>query len=229
MRANYLTGITALLLALLIATPSAHAQTYTLDQVLLKMEQVGKTFRSMEASIERTKVTVLVNDKAMDSGKVYFARKNNAPRIKLEFTKPAPSTMLIDNGKYMAYFPNVKQVHEHILGKDQDKAEFLLIGFGQSNANLKQTYDVSFIGEETIDGKKTSVIELKPKAAQFSALFSTIRLWLDQTRWIPIQTLVTEASKDYQLIKFTNIKMNAGISDSVFTLKLPKDVTVIKM
>ena len=30
-------------------------------------------------------------------------------------------------------------------------------------------------------------------------------------------------------LKFTNIKMNAAIPDSVFDLKLPKDVKVIKM
>lgn len=213
----------------LTVTP-AHAQgAYTLDQVLAKMSEVGSTFRSMQASMERTKVTVLVNDKFTDGGTVYFARRGKEPRIKIDITKPEPQRMLIDNGKAQLFNPKLKQVQEVILGKNQDKAEIMLIGFGQSNQNIKQFYNAALVGEETINGQKTSVVELKPKDPKVSAMFTTIRLWMDQQRWIPVQVQLTEASRDYMVIKFTNTRMNAKIPESVFDLKMPKDVKVIKM
>ena len=52
---------------------------------------------------------------------------------------------------------------------------------------------------------------------------------MDQTKWIPIQSQLTEASNDYMIVKFTNIKMNVKIPDSAFDLKMPKDVKTIKM
>src|SRR5262249_43781752 len=127
----------------------ALAQTYTLDQVLAKMEENGKNFRSMQANLERTKVTVIVNDKAMDSGMVYFARRGKDPRIMVDIAKPEEQRMLIDQGKALLFFPKLKQVQEYFLGKDQDKAEFLLIGFGQSNQDIRNVYDTTLVGEET--------------------------------------------------------------------------------
>jgi outer membrane lipoprotein-sorting protein len=207
----------------------ALAQTYTLDQILAKMEENGKNFRSMQASMERTKVTVIVNDKATDIGTVYFARRGKDPRIMVDITKPEQQRMLIDQGKALLYFPKLKQVQEYFLGQNQDKAEFLLIGFGQSNQDIRKVYDTALVGEETINGQKTSILELKPKSVKASALFSKIRLWMDQTKWIPIQSQMTEASGDYMIVKFTNIKMNVKIPESAFDLKMPKDVKTIKL
>src|SRR5438093_9810003 len=192
---------------LLLASFTYAQGTYTLEQVLAKMEENGKNFRSMQASLERTKVTVIVNDKATDYGTVYFARRGKDPRIMVDITKPEQQRMLIDQGKALLFFPKLKQVQEYFLGQDQDKAEFLLIGFGQSNQDIRKVYDTALVGEETINGVKTSILELKPKSAKASALFSKIRLWMDQTKWIPIQTQMTEASGDYMIVKFTNIKM----------------------
>src|SRR5262250_3234746 len=91
-------GVAIALLVFAFAAPGASAQTFTLDQVLNKMNEVGAAFRTLEASIDRTQVTTLVDDKFVYSGKVFFARKGTAPRIKFEFTKPL-ETILIDNGK----------------------------------------------------------------------------------------------------------------------------------
>ena len=44
-----------------------------------------------------------------------------------------------------------------------------------------------------------------------------------------MQIRATENSGDYGLYKFTNVKMNGGIPESVFDLKLPKDVRVLKI
>ena len=84
------------------------------------------------------------------------------------------------------------------------------------------------IGTEVVNGQKTTMLELKPKSPKYAAQFPSIVLWLDEQRWVPLQVRHNEASGDYQIAKFTNIKMNAGISNSVFTVKLPKDVKVSK-
>src|SRR6266850_1936172 len=90
--------------AFLWLVPLSHAQgKYTLDQVFAKMDEVHKTFRSTEADIERTHVTVLVNDKDVSSGKFYYVRKGKDPRVKMELTKPLPQYLLIDKGKLQIY------------------------------------------------------------------------------------------------------------------------------
>src|SRR2546425_10021838 len=215
-------------IGLLWLIPLLHAQsTVTLDQVFARMDEVAKTFRSTQADIERTHVTVLVNDKDVSSGKFYYVRQAKEPRVRLELTKPTLQQLLIDKGKLQIYTPNLKQVQEASLGEHQDKVEmFMAIGFGQSSQDLKKNFTVSLAGEELVDGKKTTVLELKPKN---SAMFKSVRMWMDQQKWVSVQIKTTEASGDYLNIKFSGIKINSKIPESTFTLKLPKDVRVLKM
>jgi outer membrane lipoprotein-sorting protein len=85
---------------------------------------------------------------------------------------------------------------------------------------------VTSMPEEVIDGKKTSVLELKPKSA---GMFKSVRMWMDQDKWIAVQIRTSESSGDYMIVKFSNEKTNGGLPDSVFELKMPKDVHVMKM
>ncbi len=211
----------------LIPPSQAQGNGYSLEQVFAKMDEVQKTFRSAAADIERTHVTVLVNDKDISSGKFYYTRRGKEPRVKLELLKPAPQFLLIDKGKLQLYTPNLKQVQEVSITGHKDKVEmFMALGFGQSSQDLKNNFDVRLAGEEVVNGRKTSVLDLKPKN---SAMFRSVQMWMDQQKWVAVQIKTTENSGDYMILKFSNIKLNTGIPDSVFELKMPKDVRVIKM
>jgi outer membrane lipoprotein-sorting protein len=60
-------------------------------------------------------------------------------------------------------------------------------------------------------------------------MFKSVRMWMDQERWVSVQIKTTEASGDYMNLKFSNIKLNSRIPESTFNLKVPKDVRVLKM
>src|SRR5437870_9770190 len=221
------TTLGAFCVFLLLSSSLTCQGKYTLDQVLAKMDEVQKRFRSAAADIERTHVTVLVNDKDVSSGKFYYTRRGKEPRVKLELTKPAPQYLLIDKGKLQLYTPNLKQVQEVSISGHQEKVEmFMALGFGQSSQDLKNNFDVRLAGEEALNGKKTSVLELRPKN---SAMFKSVQMWMDQQRWVAVQIKTTENSGDYMVLRLYNIKLNGNIPDSIFDLKMPKDVRVIKM
>jgi outer membrane lipoprotein-sorting protein len=209
-------------------SPVSQAQgTYTLEQVFAKMDEVAKTFRSTQSDIERTHVTILVNDKDVSSGKFYYVRQGKEPRVRLDLTKPAIQQLLIDKGKLQIYTPNLKQVQEASLGQHQDKVEmFMALGFGQSSEDLKKNFAVSVAPDEVVEGRKTTVLELKPKN---SSMFRSVQMWMDQEKWVSIQIKTTESSGDYLNLKFYNIKINPKIPESTFILKLPGDVRVLKM
>jgi outer membrane lipoprotein-sorting protein len=218
----------ACLLCFLWLIPVSQAQsTYTLDQVFAKMDEVAKAFRSTQSDIERTHVTILVNDKDVSSGKFYYVRQGKEPRVRLDLEKPAIQQLLIDKGKLQIYTPNLKQVQEASLGQHQDKVEmFMALGFGQSSQDLKNNFAVSVAPDEVVEGRKTTVLELKPKN---SSMFKSVQMWMDQQKWVSIQIKTTESSGDYLNLKFYNIKINPRIPESTFILKLPSDVRVLKM
>jgi outer membrane lipoprotein-sorting protein len=88
---------------------------------------------------------------------------------------------------------------------------------------------VTVVGEETVAGAPTHVLDLKPRPDQASSgLFSGIRLWVDKARSIPVQTRLTEPTGDHTTIRFERVVLNAPVSGSAFDLKLPSGVEEVK-
>lgn len=194
-------------------------------RVLARLDQAGQQLTDLTADIKQTKVTLVVNDTSTDTGKLFLKRTKSGNRTKLEYEKPLEKTLLIDKGKVLIYEPKINRLQEVDLGKNRAQAEFLLTGVGQSSAHLTKTHDVRFLKEETVNGTKTSLLELKPKG---SSMFSRIWLWIDPELGLPIQTRLTESSGDYLTFQLENIKINPKIPDKIFKLSLPSDVQRMK-
>ena len=125
------------------------------------------------------------------------------------------------------YQPRIKQAQRYNLGQNKDKAEFLLLGFGSNRAAMKEAYNIRLIGQEKIGNRSTYLLELSPKSQKVSAFFSQIVLWVDSERWIPIRQKLVEPNRDYQLIDFDEVQLNAPVKEATFDLKLPKGVSVV--
>jgi outer membrane lipoprotein-sorting protein len=226
---NAIARLLCLLCIFCFAAAGLQAQTpVTLQQVFSKMDEIAKTFRSVETNMERTKVTVLVNDRDVASGKLYYVKNGNDPRLKVEISKPAPQSLLIDKGKLQFYQPNIKQVQEaSTAGRGKAVEQFMALGFGQSSADLQANYDVKFAGEEVLDGQKTAMLDLVPKTK--SSLIKTVRIWMDVQKGISLQVKATEPGGDYTIFKYSNIRVNSPMPGNAFDLRLPPDVKVSKI
>ncbi len=222
--------------ATLVQSPLMPAQTkparspgeppLTLQNVLKRMTEAAGHLKSLTADIERTKVTVVVNDKSTESGQLFY-RKDD--RLRIEFSKPDTKIVLLKGDRAQIYTPKIKQVQEYDLSKHRGLVdELLLIGFGKSAKDLQKGYLVTLMGETEMDGRSVAQLELTPKSEKLRAQINKIHLWLDMVSWLPIHQKFFEAGGDYFEIHYTEAKSNLKIPDSKFELKLPKDVTRIK-
>lgn len=201
--------------------------TWTQKEVLKQLDQEAKGFRGLTANIERTKVTVVVNDKSVESGRVVIRRDD---KMRIELTHPDPRTILRTGDDLFVYNPKLKRAEEYNIGKHRAEAEqFLMLGFGTSGGDLEKNYLVTLQGEELIDKKKTLLLELTPKNDKVRNQIAKINLWIDTATWMPIQQQFLETgSGDYFLVKFTNIVRNPRIPDSTFRQDWPKGTQKIK-
>ena len=194
-------------------------------RVLAKMDEASRSLSDLTANIKMTKVTIVVDDKAYETGKLYYQRGKKGSRTRLDYLAPEVKTLILDKGKVELYEPNFNRMTEYPLGKNRAEAEFFSIGFGPTG-NLTRSYDVSVAKEETLQGMKTSLLELKPKTS--GTMFKGILIWVDQVRWIPEQMRFIEASGDYLTIQFENIVLNPILPDKIFHLNLPSGVQKVK-
>jgi outer membrane lipoprotein-sorting protein len=199
----------------------------TLEGVLKQLDAQAGDFHSLTADLDRTKVTVVVNDKSTESGKILVRRDD---KMRIELTQPDPRTILRDGDDFYIYNPKIHRVEEYNLGKKKSLVDqFLLLGFGTPGTELRQSYSITLQGEETLDNRKVVLLELLPKSEDVKNQLSKIQLWIDETTWLPAQQKFFETgSGDYFIIVYKNISRNVRIADSEFKPHWPHGTTHVK-
>jgi outer membrane lipoprotein-sorting protein len=199
----------------------------SLDAVLKQLDAHSADFQSLTADLERTKVTVVVNDKSTESGQIFVRRDD---KMKIEVTQPDARTILRDGDNFYIYNPKIHRVEEYNLGKKKSVVDqFLLLGFGTSGSSLKDSYNITLQGEETLDNHKVLKLELLPKTDEVKKQLSKIQLWLDESSWLPLQQQFFETgSGDYFIIHYRNINRNVRIPDNEFKPHWPHGTTRVQ-
>jgi len=216
------------LLALTGSPARAQAKSggHTLESVLRQLDEQAKDFHSVSAEIERTKVTVVVNDKSTESGSILV----RGDKMLLELKTPDPRTILRTGDSLFVYNPGLKRVEEYNLGKNRTLLDqFLLLGFGTDSQEMKKSYLVTLLKEDKIDDRKTVQLELTPKLETVRNQISKIEIWLDEASWLPVQQEFFESgSGDYSIVKYSRIVRNPSLPDSQFKAHWPRGTEKIK-
>jgi outer membrane lipoprotein-sorting protein len=217
--------------ALLFLPPVLNAQSgqkWTLDSALGMMDAAARDFRTLTANVEHIKYTDVVKDTSRESGQMWLRKKDD--RMRIEFSKPDPRTILRTGDNLSIYNPKINRVEEYNLGKNRALVDqYLELGFGTRTENLKKSYEIAFDGEQELEGRKTLLLELTPKSEEMRAQINKVQVWIDESSWLPVQQKFLEAgSGDYLLIRYSDIKKNLKIDDSKFKADWPKNATKIK-
>ena len=199
----------------------------SLDDVLKQMDREQGQFQSLTASIERTKVTVVVNDRSTESGQIEVRRDG---KMRIDLISPDQKTILRDGDHIYVYTPKIRRVEEYDLGKRRDLVDqLLLLGFGTSGDSVKKSYLITLQGEDTLNGQKVVRLELTPRSDDVRKQISKIDLWLNEGNWLPAQQQLFETgSGDYSIVRYSNVARNVAIPDARFRPAWPKGVTRVK-
>lgn len=193
---------------------------WTLEAVLRQLNSEARHFHSLTADVERTKVTVVVGDYSKESGQIYV----HGGKMRLDLTSPDTRTILRNGEALYIYNPKLKRVEEYNLGKHRELVDqFLLLGFGTAGRDLEKSYQITLLGEPTLDNQRVVWLELAPNSEEVRKQISKIHLWLDESSWLPVQQKFFETgSEDYFVIRYSNIVRNAKIDDSLFKPHWPR-------
>jgi len=219
-------AIFGLSFALASANSSQNHSQLTLDSLLARLDDSARNFHSLSADVERTKVTVVVNDRSTETGTILV----RGDRMLLELKTPALRTILRNGDNLFIYEPGLKRVEEFNLGKNRGLVDqFLLLGFGTGGKELRRGYGITLVGETLIDDRKTVELELAPKSEDVLKQFSKIQIWFDQSNWLPVQQQLFEAgSGDYMIVRYSKMVRNPNIPDSAFKSRWPKGTEKIR-
>jgi outer membrane lipoprotein-sorting protein len=201
----------------------AQSDSAGLDKVLNRMDTAARSFKSAEASFvwdHYYAVIKEIDETATQKGKIYFQRDGGEVHMAADIVAPDKEYVLYNGRKVQRYNPKIDEVNEYDPGKNRGDVEsYLVLGFGGSGHDLLKTYDVKFLGPETVNGIGAEKLELIPKSDRFRSIFARILLWIDPARGISVQQQFFEPSGDYRLAKYSEIQINQKLPDDAFKLK----------
>lgn len=192
----------------------------TLDSVLKKMDATAASFQSLQADFVWDQYQRVVDETDTQKGTVYYRRSGKEIEMMAAIKEPDAKFVLFKDGKLQVYQPKIDQVMQYTVGANQQEVEtFLVLGFGGSGEDLKKSFDVTYQGEETVDGVATAKLQLVPKSDKVRSNFQQIILWIDLERGISVQQKLMQSQGDYRVARYSAIKMPAKIGNDIFRLK----------
>ena len=204
-----------------VPAPADSLSDSALDKVLGQMDSAAEKFHTTEASVVWDQYQKVVDEHEEQKGKVYFRHADNGVQMAADITQPDQKYVLFNGSKIQVYQPRIDQVTVYNTGKNREAFEsFLVLGFGGRGHDMLKLFDVKYLGNEAVDGLAAAKLDLVPKTANVRNNVDHIVLWIDPARGVSVQQqFFFGNSGDYRLAKYSDIKVNEKIPDSVFKLK----------
>lgn len=205
-----------------LAAPAAE----TLGAVQARMDKSAVEFAALTARVKKVSYTAVIKDASTESGTFMIKKvKPGDVRVRMEVDKPDARSIALSRKKYEIFLPKINTVQEYDLtqyGRLVD--QFLLLGFGTPVRDITKSYDMVVTGSETIDGKQTTRVELRPKLASVKEHLKLVEIWIPMNDGNPIQQKFLQPSGDYTLSTYMDVKVNPLLKDADVQLTLPKNV-----
>lgn len=215
---------------LLLLAATGWSQTPTIDwdleEAIRQIERQGNDFTSVMSRVEIVNSAADGDEDDRNTGTVFIQKDG-----RIRFNSDSESrTIIVDNKKVSIHNAEESIVSEYNLSRDKSRLEpFVRLGFSTTGKELKDDYLITIIGEEQLGDTRTLVLELTPKRDSVRATVRQVRLWIDQSSWMPRQQEFSSTSDGSKvLITYTGMARNLQLNPDLFKTKWPKGTKVVK-
>jgi outer membrane lipoprotein-sorting protein len=224
-------SVMAWVLASAAMVPAAAAQD--LNAVLAKLDAGAAKFKSAQADVVWENVqTQPIYDSDKQAGTILFARAGGqvevALHLKTDNGKPIVKDMIYADGKGKLYDGQLKQLQVFEVGDKKSSLDaFLTLGFGGSGADLEKAWTVTYEGAEAVNGAQAAKLQLVPKDAAVAKTSPKVILWVDMDKGVGLKQQRFDASGNYAVITYSNIKLGVPVGSGAFQMKTPSGTQVV--
>ena len=217
MRKKTITFSFVLLLLFSLAIPSwAQQNNKDVAPILQQLKKAQGSLQDFTADINQVKISSLSKAPTVSRGKMRFKRPD---RIWVEMYPPYPTVTVLNKGVLLIYFPDEKIAQRYQVAGNPALAKWLLFFQNPIDTLGKRIW---------LQEERPGEVILGIDPAEDLAIFQKIRISIDTSNWLPRSVEMVEKGGNRTTINYDNVKVNSGILDDSFTLRLPADVEIIE-
>lgn len=200
-------------LFIILSFLSIHTLVYgqkTEQEIIEKINSEAMKLASMQCEFVQTKKVVLLNDRMVSKGKMFYKQPN---KLRWEYTTPYTYVFVL-NGSKISLGKNQKDV----IDVNQSKV-FKEIASIMMNSVVGKCLSDKKSFKTTIKASNSKYIAtLIPRTKEIKHLFNTIILHFDKKQSFVIRIELIEKNGDTTTIDLKNIKKNNPVNDQVFSI-----------
>lgn len=208
-----------------VALPMAAASkpaSVTLESVIKNVQAQQKKTQTLQADFKQEKELALLAQPEVSTGTFVFSKPSN---VLWSYDAPKRVQMLITGGMLTTYYPELNKAERIDVKRFEDRI-FKYMGASGAIDELGRYFDFTFTDTST---SPTWVLDLNPKSKVVAKRVRHIKIWIDKSTYLTSKFEYIEGDGDVTRYEFMNIRVNAPIEQTRFTLNLPSSVRVEQM
>jgi len=206
-----------IVLSFLIPFASPEAQPLRAEEVVRRLRESRERTKDFSADLLQEKKISLFKEKVISRGKIRFKKPD---KVFIEFFPPEASQMLFDGKTFLLYFKEEKTAERYQIEGNPLVERYLLFS--------KDPFQERFAQWRVLEDRESFVVmEILPKAKD--ALWMKTRLWISKKDWMIIAMEMVEQNGDITTLRYSNMRVNRGRTDSDFEIRLPKEVRITEV
>ena len=187
------------------------------DEVVKRLKEVQEKTKDFSADLHQEKKLSLMKEKIVSRGRIRFKKPD---KVSIEFFHPESSQMVFDGKTVLLYYKEEKLAERYSLRSNPMAERYLLFSKDPFQEKLAEWRILE-------DRESFLVMEIIPKVKD--PLFVKTRLRVSKKDWMVIGMEMIEKNGDTTSIRYSNMKVNTGLTDSDFEIHLPKDVKITEV
>lgn len=207
---------------------SENIGSYSLDEILVNVEEANSQLDTMEADIKYSRVITLLDSEEVSVG---FLQYKKPKLVNVNFFPPRNEINIIDGSYVWIYHINEKQVEKYEISGDADSpqgVDIFELGYDYTVDKVKRNYEITLLDVISTDEETLFHLELIPRKT-FDSEYDRTLLWIKEGLWLPVQYQLFESDGEIiNTIELNHIEINTEIPDNEFVLKLPDDVEILE-
>ncbi|HUN54061.1 MAG TPA: outer membrane lipoprotein carrier protein LolA [Smithella sp.] len=215
--------ILSLILSMLIVSVSVFSEELpAVEDVAQKLQSSYEKTKDLKADFVQEAFIKSVKNTQREEGKVYFKNPRN---MLWEYTKPHGKKLVINSQTAWLYIEKEKVAY-----KQKSESIFqskFLINFFAGAGKLKEDFIVKYAESGPTDKDGNYLLVLTPR--EKTAACNSITLTIDKSNFYILRVSFNDVLGNTTTLRFSNISINAGLTQKNFQFKPPAGVQVFEM
>ncbi len=190
-----------------------------LKDVVDNLQQRYERIKDYQADFAQEAVLKIGQTTEKAFGKIYVKKPD---MMRWDYDKPRRQQIIINKQEIIIYIPDEKQVMKDRL----PQGSVNMTSFITNIARIREDFNITFYQNKKEPNSGRYFLELTPKKEGMNITKAVIEV--SEKDFLIQKLSITDLQGNITNVSFSDIKIDAGIKDSLFAFKIPKGVEVIE-